>query len=76
MALARAQRGNLHFGSAGLGIATHLAGAFLMAVAKIELTHVPYKGAGPALIDLLGGNILILFPSISLTGAGVKRVHA
>src|SRR5262252_4944354 len=65
VALARAQPGKLYFGSAGVGNATHLAGAFLMAVAKIDLTHVPYKGAGPALTDLLGGHIQILFPSIS-----------
>ena len=65
VALARAQPGKLHFGSAGVGNATHLAGAFFMAAAKIEVTHVPYKGAGPALIDLLGGHIQILFPSIS-----------
>jgi tripartite-type tricarboxylate transporter receptor subunit TctC len=64
-ALARAQPGRLHFGSAGVGNATHLTGAFFMSSAKIDLTHVPYKGAGPALTDLLGGHIQILFPSIS-----------
>ena len=65
VALARAQPGKLHFGSAGVGNATHLTGAFFMSTAKIDLTHVPYKGAGPALIDLLGGHIQILFPSLS-----------
>jgi tripartite-type tricarboxylate transporter receptor subunit TctC len=65
VALARAQPGKLYFGSAGVGNATHLTGAFFMSSARIDLTHVPYKGAGPALTDLLGGHIQILFPSIS-----------
>ncbi len=64
-ALARAHPGKLHFGSAGVGNLTHLTGAFFMSVARIDLTHVPYKGAGPALTDLLGGHIQILFPSLS-----------
>lgn len=78
VALARAQPGKLYFGSAGVGNATHLTGAFFMASAKIDLTHVPYKGAGPALTDLLGGHIQILFPSISQVAAHITagRVRA
>jgi tripartite-type tricarboxylate transporter receptor subunit TctC len=78
VALARAQPGKLYFGSAGVGNATHLTGAFLMAAAKIDLTHVPYKGAGPALTDLLGGHIQILFPSISQVAPQIQsgRVRA
>lgn len=63
--LARRQPGNLHFGSAGVGNATHLGGALLMSVSGIQLTHVPYKGGGPAFTDLMGGHIEIMFPSIS-----------
>jgi tripartite-type tricarboxylate transporter receptor subunit TctC len=65
VALARLQPGKLHFGSAGVGNATHLAAELLISVAGIKLAHVPYKGAGPAFTDLLGGHIEIMFPSIS-----------
>jgi tripartite-type tricarboxylate transporter receptor subunit TctC len=77
-ALARANPGKLLFGSAGVGNATHLTGAFFMSSAKIDLTHVPYKGAGPALSDLLGGHIQILFPSISQVATQIEsgRVRA
>jgi len=65
VALARQQPGKLHVGSAGVGNATHLAAELLISVAGIKLTHVPYKGGGPAFTDLLGGHIEIMFPSIS-----------
>jgi tripartite-type tricarboxylate transporter receptor subunit TctC len=65
VALAKQQPGKLNFGSAGVGNATHLPGAMLMSIAGIELTHVPYKGGGPAFTDLLGGHVEIMFPSIS-----------
>ena len=69
--LARSHPGKLLFGSAGVGNATHLTGEFFMSTARIVLTHVPYKGAGPALTDLLGGHIQILFPSISQVSSQV-----
>ena len=71
--LAKAKPGQLHFGSAGVGNITHLTGALLINVAKIDIAHVPYKGAGPALNDLLGGHIAIMFPSISQVA---PHVHA
>ena len=76
--LARAKPGHLHFGSAGVGNITHLTGALFINVAKIDIAHVPYKGAGPALNDLLGGHIEIMFPSISQVAPHVqsKRVRA
>ena len=78
IALARARPGSLHFGSAGVGNITHLSGEMLISAAKIKLTHVPYKGAGPAQNDLLGGHIELMFPSISQVGPIIqaKRVRA
>jgi tripartite-type tricarboxylate transporter receptor subunit TctC len=57
IAYARANPGKLNFGSAGSGSITHLAGELLKAEAKVDLVHVPYKGAAPAVADLLGGQV-------------------
>ena len=57
IAYARANPGKVNFGSAGSGSITHLAGELLKAEAKIDLVHVPYKGAAPAVNDLLGGQV-------------------
>ena len=54
----------LSYASAGNGSANHLAGAFLASMAGVKLTHVPYKGAGPALSDLLSGNIQLMFDTL------------
>ena len=54
---AKANPGKVNFGSAGSGSITHLAGELLKAEAKIDLVHVPYKGAAPAVTDLLGGQV-------------------
>ena len=59
VALARAKPGSLNFGSSGNGSAQHLGTAMLQYLAGIEMTHVPYKGAGPALADLLPGRIQV-----------------
>lgn len=55
------------FASAGLGNPPHLAGELFKLVTNTEITHVPYKGVGPALTDLLGGHITMLFTGISST---------
>lgn len=57
VAYARANPGKVNFGSAGGGSITHLAGELLKAEAKVDLVHVPYKGAAPAVNDLLGGQV-------------------
>ena len=57
VAYARANPHKINFGSAGTGSITHLAGELLKAEAKIDLVHVPYRGAAPAVNDLLGGHI-------------------
>ncbi len=61
---ARARPGELSYGSSGVGSPSHLCGELLDAVAKIRMTHVPYKGQGAAIIDLLGGHLKVAFPSI------------
>jgi tripartite-type tricarboxylate transporter receptor subunit TctC len=63
VAYARQNPGKLNFGSAGTGGTIHLAGEMFKQMAGVEMTHVPYKGAGPALTDLLAGNIQLMFDS-------------
>jgi tripartite-type tricarboxylate transporter receptor subunit TctC len=65
VAFAKQNPGKLNFGSAGTGGTIHLAGEMFKQMAGIEMTHVPYKGAGPALTDLLSGNIQVMFDSLS-----------
>jgi tripartite-type tricarboxylate transporter receptor subunit TctC len=61
---AKDKPGALSFGSTGIGGANHLAGEMFKAQMGIEATHVPYKGAAPALNDLLGGQIPMMFDSL------------
>jgi tripartite-type tricarboxylate transporter receptor subunit TctC len=63
VALARSKPGQLNYGSSGNGSSIHLTTELLKTAAKIEMTHVPYKGSGPAFIDLMGGQIQVLFSS-------------
>ncbi|MGE5639468.1 MAG: Bug family tripartite tricarboxylate transporter substrate binding protein [Clostridia bacterium] len=57
IAKAKSMPGNINYGSAGAGGITHLAGELLKAEAQIDIVHVPYKGAAPAVSDLLGGQV-------------------
>ncbi|MEO8921949.1 MAG: tripartite tricarboxylate transporter substrate binding protein [Caldimonas sp.] len=61
IAYAKANPGKLHFGSSGIGAASHLSGELFKAEAKVDMVHVPYKGTGQALTDLLGGQIELMF---------------
>jgi tripartite-type tricarboxylate transporter receptor subunit TctC len=61
---AKARPGKINFGSAGSGTTTHLAGELLNLEAGIKLVHVPYRGAAPALTDLLGGHLQLLLPDL------------
>lgn len=61
IALARVRRGELSFGSAGVGTGTHLTGELFKTAAKIDLLHVPYRGMGPAITELVGGQISMAF---------------
>ena len=65
IAYARARPGQLNFGSAGAGGANHMLGVLFMARTGVELTHVPYRGAAPALADLIAGTIQVVFDSYS-----------
>lgn len=62
IALGKRRPGELHYGSAGIGGSVHLAAELFKSMAGLDMVHVPYKGGGPALIDVIGGQIEILFP--------------
>ncbi|MDB5922663.1 MAG: transporter [Betaproteobacteria bacterium] len=64
IALARARPGQLNFGSAGTGITTHLAGEMFNLMARVNIVHIPYKGAGPAMTDLIAGHIQLAFNNV------------
>lgn len=64
IALAKENKGQLSYASSGNGSSTHLAGQLMMMSAHIDLLHVPYKGGGPALIDLLGSQVNMYIASI------------
>ncbi len=66
IALARQKPGQIFFSSSGRGGIGHLAGEMLNSAAKIQLVHVAYKGAGPALVDLIAGHVQMLFASMPL----------
>jgi tripartite-type tricarboxylate transporter receptor subunit TctC len=65
IAYAKANRGNVNMASGGVGSGNHLAGELFKMMTGIDLVHVPYRGAGPALIDLLGGQMQVLFATMS-----------
>jgi len=64
IALAKAKPGSLNYASAGVGSLQHLAGAFFMSLAGIDVVHVPYKGGGPAMADVMAGQAQIVMPSM------------
>lgn len=72
VALARSKPGSLNYGSSGAGSSIHLTTELLKSAANLQMTHVPYKGSGPAFIDLIGGQIQILFSSTVSTMPHVK----
>jgi tripartite-type tricarboxylate transporter receptor subunit TctC len=67
--LAKSRPGKLTFGSTGLGTMTHMAGEFLKLRAGIDMLHVPYRGSAPAVTDLLGGRVDMVFTGVA-TAAG------
>lgn len=78
IARAKDSPGRISFGSSGVGSASHLSGALFQQMAGIDLLHVPYRGTGPAVTDLLGGRINVMFsPALVVTphiAAGTLRV--
>jgi tripartite-type tricarboxylate transporter receptor subunit TctC len=80
MEYARKNPGKIAYGSGGVGTAVHLAGAFLGNIAGAEMIHVPYRGAGPAIADVVSGQIQMVIPSmptvVSFVNAGQLRALA
>ena len=63
--LAKAKPNTVSYGSAGNGSSNHLSGELLRASAAVQITHVPYKGSAPALVDLLGGRLTMMFDTVA-----------
>ena len=80
IALAKKEPGKLTFASAGAGSGIHLAAEYFATLAGIKLIHVPYKGSGPALTDLIGGHVSMYFsslpPAVGLMKEGKVRALA
>jgi len=64
LALAKTEPGKINFGSGGVGTSPHMSGEFLQAMTGIKLTHVAYRGSAPAMTDLLGGQIPVMFDNL------------
>ncbi|MEO8204225.1 MAG: tripartite tricarboxylate transporter substrate binding protein [Betaproteobacteria bacterium] len=64
IAYAKSKPGALTYGSAGTGATTHLTGELFALLANVKLTHIPYKGSGQAMVDLLGGQIQMMFENL------------
>ena len=72
IALAKAKPGQLSFASAGSGGGAHLAAELFRSMAGIDMLHVPYKGTGPALMDVVGGQVSLMFAGVSAALPHVK----
>ena len=76
IALAKRQPGKLNYGSGGAGTVPHLAGEMFAAAAGIKIAHVPYRGVGPAVNDLIGGHIQLTFAGWGAVRAAVEANRA
>jgi tripartite-type tricarboxylate transporter receptor subunit TctC len=76
--LAKSRPGQLHFASGSTGSAGHLAGELFKSMAGVDLVHVPYKGAAPAVVDLLGGHVELMFDNLAsaLPNVRAQRLRA
>jgi tripartite-type tricarboxylate transporter receptor subunit TctC len=72
IALAKTSPGKLAMATSGLGNVTHLAGELFMSLTGVRFVHVPYKGGGPAMTELLGGHVSLYFSTISVALTHVK----
>ena len=72
IALARAKPGQLQYASGGAGAGAHLSGELFRYLAKVDVTHIPYKGNAPALVDLLGGQVTMMFDTVNTALPHVK----
>jgi tripartite-type tricarboxylate transporter receptor subunit TctC len=73
IAYAKANPGKVNYGSAGLGSANHMAGELFKMMTGVNMLHVPYRGAGEALTDMLGGQVQVMFAT---TGAAIEYIKA
>src|SRR5262249_4256328 len=80
IAYAKANPGKISYGSAGIGSSLHMAGELFKLMAGVDLVHVPYRGSPPALTDLLGGQLQLMFsplpPSVDYVRSGRLRALA
>ncbi|MDB5809398.1 MAG: hypothetical protein JWN94_1520 [Betaproteobacteria bacterium] len=72
LALARAKPGQISYGSGGIGSTSHLVTVLFLQTAKLDMLHVPYKGLGPAITDLLGGQVQLVISNVSTALPHVK----
>lgn len=72
VALAKSQPGKLNYGSAGAGTAHHLIGEMFKVRSATDIVHVPYKGSGPAVADLIGGQVQVMFDTVTSALPQVK----
>jgi tripartite-type tricarboxylate transporter receptor subunit TctC len=75
VAIAKTQPGKLTFASGGNGSSNHLAGELFKSLARVDLLHVPYKGAGPAMIDVMAGHVALMFGAAGLAEAKAGKVR-
>jgi tripartite-type tricarboxylate transporter receptor subunit TctC len=76
IAIARAKPGSITFGSGGAGSPQHLAVEVFKSVAKVDMTHVPYKGSAPAIADLMGGQIATMFDNTAAQYVKAGKLRA
>ena len=78
IALAKARPGQLNYASGSTGSAGHLAGELFDSMAGVRMTHIPYKGAAPAVIDLIAGHVSLMFDNLASALPNIKaaRVRA
>jgi len=78
IALARARPGQIAYASSGSGTSTHLSGELFKVLTKTDFIHVPYKGGGPAVIDLLGGQVQMMFATLPTVLQQIRagKLHA
>jgi tripartite-type tricarboxylate transporter receptor subunit TctC len=73
LARARAAPGRLNYGSAGVGTSIHLAGELFAHMTGVRMTHVPYRGAGPAMQDLIGGRLDVMFDTLTVSAGPIRQ---
>ena len=72
LALARAKPGSINFASTGNGSSPHLGGEWLALLSNTRMTHIPYKGGGPAITDVMGGQVQLYLGTVTATGSLIK----